>query len=1489
MGQDRQMQMVEGNGGNQFRQYDGQDARNQNGYNVVQNVENQDARNQNGYNVVQNVENQNSNRDGNLVAARAEGNATGHNGNQIRCYNCRELAEEFDLMATATDLNEIEEVNANCILMANLQQASTSGTQTDKDPVYDSDGSTEVHNGDNCYDNEIFNMFTQEEQYTELLEPIPEPHQVPQNDNNIISEVSSVEQSGGTVEKHPTNVEETRVLYDSLYNNLAIEVEKVNTVNRKLRETNAELTTELARYKNQEKCFEIRQENMINWKDVIKTLELMLPRSLKKNTKCVNATDDAKLKLKLFMKSVAAAGSSEEITNHLNGDSPVPSRIVKDVSQPVAPTTAEQRLARKNELKARGTLLIALPDKHQLKFNSYKDAKTPMEAIEKRFGGNTKTKKVQKTILKQQFENFTGSSSEVKQSSSSSTATQNLAFVSSTSTDSSTNSVSAAGSVSAACVKLFASPLPNVDSLSNAVIYSFFASQSTSPQFVNEDLKQIDVDDLKEMVLRWQMAMLTMRTRRVILLGSVCLSRIKEGLVQLSHKEGLSQLRPQPQMPWSLNVMVLEAMIGAIKQKRSLQTFLLWLFHQTHKAYLLIMRQKLEKAKQEKDDLKLKLEKFQTSSKNLTALLASQTSEKARFIPSGGYHDVPPPYTRTFMPPKLDLVFNTAPILVKTDHLAFNVQHSPTNPEQALSHTSRPSAPIIEDWPIETTFQVATPVPSSPKSNSSGKKRNRKACFVCKSVDHLIKDCDLQAKKMAKPAQRNYANRGYHKQYALKPLKHSVPTAVLTQSKPVSNTAVRPVSVVLPYIPLTRPRHANQVVTKSKSPIRRQLTCNPSSRTSNSPLRINVVQVLVVSAAQGKQGTWVWRPKCPVLDHDFRTTSASMTLKRFNYNDALRRSNVSQMYDKKNSVLFTDTECPVLSSDFKLPDESQVLLRAPRENNMYNVNLKNIIPSGDLTCLFAKAILDESNVWYRRLAYVNFKTLNKLVKGNLVRGLPTKVFENDHTCVACKKGKQHRASCKSKPVCSVDQPLFRLHMDLFGPTFVKSLSKFQRKVDEGFLVGYSVCSKAFRVFNSRTRIIQETLHVNFLENKPNVAGTGPTWLFDIDSLSGTMNYHPITAGNQTNSGAGFQDTLDVEKAAKEVDLSYMLFPVWSTVGSTNPQNNAEDAAFDEKEHDFDVQKPESKVILSLSGSAQSIDQDDKTMKEAKGKSPIEFVTGYRDLNAEFQDCSENSSNEVLTTSTIVPTVGQNTLNSTNTFSVADMPGLEDIIYSDDEDVVGVEANFNNLEPSIPVSPIPTTSIHKDHHISQIIGDLSSTTQTRSVTRAVTDQAYASFMGFMVYQMDVKTFLYGTIEEEVYVCQPLGFEDPDHSDKVYKVVKALYGLHQASRAWYETLATYLLENGFQRGTIDQTLFIKKLKGHILLVQIYVKQKEDGIFISQDKSIAEILRKFGLIEDKLASTPIDTEKPLLKDPDGEDVDVHIYSNPKSFTPSCSKANL
>nr|GEW23970.1 ribonuclease H-like domain-containing protein [Tanacetum cinerariifolium] len=564
---------------------------------------------------------------------------------------------------------------------------------------------------------------------------------------------------------------------------------------------------------------------------------------------------------------------------------------------------------------------------------------------------------------------------EVKQSSSISTASQNLAFVSTSYTDNTTDSVSAAASVSAACAKLHASPLPNVDSLSNVVIYSFFSSQSTSPHLDNEDLKQIDVDDLEEIDLRWQMAMLTMRARREC--WSPKDSR-RTGTVE-------PQRRTIPVETSIINALVsqydglesVEAGLLVYKQNESVfeeNIKLLNIELQLRDTALVTLRQKLEKAEQERDDLKLKLEKFQTSSKNLTELLASHTNEKTSLVYNSQV------FTRVmfdcddYFSSESDCESWTPSSLYDRFQPNGEYHLSPTKPDQDLSHTTRPTTPIIEDWVSdskndsetkapqivpsfvrsseqvkyprhsvqsdETSIAAATPKPASPRSASSGKRKNRKACFVCKSVDHLIKDCDYHAKKMAQPTPRNYAHKGNQKKYALLthiiPQKHMVPTVVLTQSKPVFNAVVRPVSAAVPKINVTRPRYAHLIVTKSKSPIRRHITRSPSQKTSNSPPRVTAVQATVVLFS------------------------------------------VSQMCDKKNSVLFTDTECLVLSPDFKLPNESQVLLRVPRENNMYNVNLKNIVPSGNLTCLFAKATIDESNLWHRRLGHINFKTKNKL-------------------------------------------------------------------------------------------------------------------------------------------------------------------------------------------------------------------------------------------------------------------------------------------------------------------------------------------------------------------------------------------------------------------------------------------------------------------------------------------------------------------------------
>nr|GEW14810.1 uncharacterized mitochondrial protein AtMg00810-like [Tanacetum cinerariifolium] len=809
-----------------------------------------------------------------------------------------------------------------------------------------------------------------------------------------------------------------------------------------------------------------------------------------------------------------------------------------------------QELARRNELKAHGTLLMALTDKHQLKFNSHKDAKTLMEAIEKRFGGNTKTKKVQKTLLKQQFDNFTGSSSEnldqihdrlqklVSQLEIHGVSLfqedVNLKFLRSLPSEWKTYTliwgnkanleehslddlfnISTATSVSAVCAKLHVSSHLNINSLSNVVVFSFFSSQSTSPQLDNKDLKQIDVDDLEEIDLRWQMAMLTMKARR--------------------------------SYDWS----------------------------------------------------------YQAEEEHANFALMAITS----------------------------------------------------------------SSSSSDNEPVEAPILAATPKPTSPKASRSSKRKNRKTCFVCRGVDHLIKDCNFHAKPKTQPTPRNYAHRGYNKQKASftqkHPQKQIVLAVVLTKSKPLSVTTIRPVSAVVPNIMMNIPKHAHLIDTKSKSTFRRHLTHSQSPKISNSLPKVTAAKASVVKwiKNEAKAGSYNWsyqaeeRPaNYAIMAFSSSSSSSdnervmklalSSLYDRFQPSDGLvsvvvpkikvtRPSHAKPIVTKPNSPIRQHLTCspspkgrnspskgtaikaPVGNPQHALKDKGVidsgcswhmtgnmsylsyfkelnggyvafggnpkgVLLKVPRENNMYNVNLKNIVPSGDLTCLFAKATIDESNLWHR----------------------------------------------------------------------------------------------------------------------------------------------------STNT--------------------------FSDAGPSNA-----------------------------------------TASSIYGKSS-------------FMDASQLPNDP-------------------------DMLELEDITQSTDEDDVGAEADFNNLETSI-----------------------------------------------------TSAFLYGTIEEEVYVCQPPGFEDPDHPDKAYKVVKTLYDLHQALKAWQkdDILLVQIYVDDIIFGATNKDLcksFEKLMKEKFQMssmgelaffLGLQVKQKKDGIFISQDKYVTEILRKFGLTEQKSASTPIDTEKPLLKDLNGEDVDVHTY---------------
>nr|GEY82282.1 ribonuclease H-like domain-containing protein [Tanacetum cinerariifolium] len=665
--------------------------------------------------------------------------------------------------------------------------------------------------------------------------------------------------------------------------------------------------------------------------------------------------------------------------------------------------------------------------------------------------------------------------------------------------------------------------------------------QSNSPQLDNDDLKQIDADDLEEMDLKWQMAMLTMRARSYD--WSFQTDEEPTNYAFMAFTSSSSSSSDNELASYSKACLEsVEARIVVYQQNENVfgeDIKLLKLDGMLRDKALVDLRKKFEKVEQERDELKLKIRKFSNFFKEYIDELISFVSDVSmstslvydRYKSGEGYHAVPPPYRRTFMPPKPDLNFYDALTVNETVPIAFNVKPSTTKPHKDVSQSNRPYAPIIKDWVSDSKDESEVEHMPTPKAPS----------FV-------------QTSKHVKTLR-----------LSVKLVEHPIPAKNLRKD-------------IL------------------KNPKGGKITGKGKIRTG----KLNFDDIYFVKEL------------------------------KFNL------FSVSQMCDKKNNVLFTDTECIVLSSNFKVPDENHVLLRVPRENNMYNVDLRNIVPSGDLTCLFSKETLDESNIWHRRLGHINFKTMNKLVKGNLVRGLPSKVFKNNHTCVACKKGKQHRASCKSKLVSSLSQPLQRMKgikrefsvartpqhngiakrknrtlikaartivadsllpisfwaeavntacyvqnrllvtkphnktpyelllgrtpiigfMRPFGchVTILNTLDplvNFDGKADERFLVRYSVSRKAFRVFKSRTRIVQETLHINFLENQSNVVGSGPTWLFDIDTLTQSMNYQPVIAGNQPNFIAGIKEHFDVDKAGEGNVQQYVLFPLWSS-GSKDP-------------------------------------------------------------------------------------------------------------------------------------------------------------------------------------------------------------------------------------------------------------------------------------------------------------------------------------------------
>ncbi|KAJ9560934.1 hypothetical protein OSB04_006094 [Centaurea solstitialis] len=827
-------------------------------------------------------------------------------------------------------------------------------------------------------------------------------------------------------------------------------------------------------------------------------------------------------------------------------------------------------------------------------------------------------------------------------------------------------------------------------------------------------------------------------------------------------------------------------------------------------------------------------------------------------------------------------------------------------------------------------------------------------------------------------------------------------------------------------------------------------------------------------------------PKRGKVSGKGKVTGGKLTLEDVYYVDQLRYNlmSVSQVCDKKFFTLFSDTECMILSPKFVV-DESLILLRTPRKDNVYYLDL-NGMPSEVVNCLFSKASMTESTLWHRRMGHMNIKTMNLLVKNQLVRGLPYKEFTLDDNCVACLKGKQHKASHKSKSINTISAPLQLLHMDLFGPTNVMSigkksyclviiddysrftwvfflrtkdetsgliksfvkrvenqanlrvkvirsdngtefknadlnsfcedkgierqfsaprtpqqngvaerrnrtlieaartmladsklpitfwaeavntacyvqnrvhvvkskgktpyelfknkkpfigffvpfgcpcsilntkthLGKFDSKSDDGFFVGYSIQSKAVRVFNTVSRTIEESDNVKFNEHTPNVHGTvdtGPSSkeketdepfvLFpppssSIEEKESETEEQEVASESEGDKETGEIPQLESNVESESADASEITQP--QSTESEPDDSNLGDILTEEPLHLTRTQKnhPASQVI----GDVASPMITRKQSREA----------GYVNPHSGMLTCflSQNEPKKV-TDAMKDPSWIEAMQEELLQFVLQHVWDLVDLPKG--HRVIGTKWIFRNKSDERGVVIKNKARLVAQGYTQEEGIDYDDVFAPVARIEAIRlFLAFASYKGFKVYQMDVKSaFLYGTIDEEVYVSQPPGFEDPKYPDRVCKLRKALYGLHQAPRAWYDTLSSYLLENKFERGVIDKTLFIKRTKADMLLVQIYVddiifgstkadmckefeelmhkkfkmssmgeltfflglqvKQKKDGIFINQSKYVATMLQKFGMNDAKPASTPMETHKHLTADVEGEEVDVHHY---------------
>ncbi|GJU36918.1 retrovirus-related pol polyprotein from transposon TNT 1-94 [Tanacetum coccineum] len=959
----------------------------------------------------------------------------------------------------------------------------------------DSYGSAEVQLHDNCYNDEIFNMFTQEEQYTELLEPIPEPHQVPQNDSNVVSEVSSVEQGGGTVEQHPANVEETRVLYDSLYNNLATEVEKVNSVNRKLRETNANLTTELARYKNQERCFEINQEKYDKLERCYQQ-SVYQEQCLSKKVNALHLSSGKQITTlneeisnlsKQLSKEKSTVSSLQEEKKRLKSDFKMREDELLD-----------KQIDLENKIKELDNILVktgqSIQTMHMLspKPDSFYHSEHKMAlgyqnpCYLKQAQQKQQSLYNGKVLLEKHDPPTVYDSEETLELAQETNVSKSISIPNKQFSDDTTPSVAQ---------KFLNEVKSTIVTLQRVVKQKMTLDINNWSSSAHQEIHKIVKDEIPPIVNQVDARVQNFKIQ--ILKEAAKFVRDFQSLANEANESLAKHKALELEIERLLRAFISQDIMSIVQNNSVVDTSNL----QTKLDSYNDMQQKIERLQAQLGDLKGKCKDTPCVSDTLDPLPQKLENEN---IPQKAdkTHDLSNPVTSNSVPTTKESnvidydkvicpgIFRIDPYQTsKKDNFMLNkpskasVRTNPitvSQPYVIIKKVVNADSNGFFSTGVDITTKTRKPQPRSNTKNDRVPSASKSSCIMNKEV----KVEDHPRNLLLSKNKKHMSSKCNNIKLAIRNDKSEIVCAMCKQCLIMTNHD----ACVLNYVNGMNSHRkkqnanvsniANQMkhkaqIWKPKNVGHKERLASPKPSKPRMHLRWSPTRKkfdhkgkIIASSDSNGDNACTPNPQEPTIKRFPNSTFflgrlskyflgtvrfgndhvaailgfgdlqwGNILITRVYFVEGLGHNlfSVGQFCDSDLEVAFRRNTCFIRNL------EGVDLLKGNRTTNLYTINLHDMASASPI-CLMARATSTKSWLWHQRLSHLNFDTINDLARNDLVTGLPKFKYHKEHLCPSCEQGKSKRASHPPKPVPNSKQRLHLLHMDLCGPMRIASIN-----------------------------------------------------------------------------------------------------------------------------------------------------------------------------------------------------------------------------------------------------------------------------------------------------------------------------------------------------------------------------------------------------------------------------------------------------------------